>query len=237
MRIIPPLSNVLVIQTAFIGDAILATSVIEKIHQFYPTSNIYFLIRKGNESLFSGHPFLKEVWTIDKKKKYKSYFDVLLKIRQKKFDLLINLHRYFSTNLIALLSGARLKAGYHKLPFNFFFTSSKKHSIGDGRHETERNHTLIAFITDSKPARPKLYPAQTDFQFVDTLKSVKYICLFPASLWQTKQWPIQKWVELCNRVQNFKIYLLGGENDVKVCSEIMKSSIRSEEHTSELQSH
>jgi ADP-heptose:LPS heptosyltransferase len=59
--------QILVIQTAFIGDAILATAVLEKLHAHYPEAAIDFLVRKGNESLFVGHPFLRSVLVRDKK--------------------------------------------------------------------------------------------------------------------------------------------------------------------------
>ena len=44
----------LVIQTAFIGDVVLATAIIEKLHQFFPDARIDFLVRKGNEALLAG---------------------------------------------------------------------------------------------------------------------------------------------------------------------------------------
>jgi ADP-heptose:LPS heptosyltransferase len=86
--------HILVIQTAFIGDAILASSVIEKLHQFYPSSSISILVRKGNESLYQNHPFLKEVIIWDKQEgKYSSLWKTLKKIRSEKYDTIINLHR------------------------------------------------------------------------------------------------------------------------------------------------
>jgi len=39
----------LVIQTAFIGDVVLATGILEKLHHFYPDAEIDLLVRKGNE--------------------------------------------------------------------------------------------------------------------------------------------------------------------------------------------
>ena len=51
----------LVIQTAFIGDAILASACIEELHKSHPTASIDFLVRKGNEQLFEHHPFLNKV--------------------------------------------------------------------------------------------------------------------------------------------------------------------------------
>ncbi len=57
----------LIIQTAFIGDVVLATSLIENLHASFPDSEIDFLLRKGNETLLSDHPFLKEVLIWNKK--------------------------------------------------------------------------------------------------------------------------------------------------------------------------
>ncbi len=57
----------LVIQTAFIGDVVLATALIEKLHAFYPDARIDFLVRKGNEALLTNHPFLHEVLIWEKR--------------------------------------------------------------------------------------------------------------------------------------------------------------------------
>ena len=43
--------SILVIQTASIGDVILATPVVEKLHRFFPDSRIDLLVKKGNEGL------------------------------------------------------------------------------------------------------------------------------------------------------------------------------------------
>jgi len=53
--------KVLVIQTASIGDVILVTPVLEKLHHFYPGIHIDLLIKQGFESLFAGHPFIHQL--------------------------------------------------------------------------------------------------------------------------------------------------------------------------------
>jgi len=60
------LSKFLIIQTAYIGDVILATSVVEKLAAHYPAAQIDFLVRKGNESLLHGNPNINEVIVWDK---------------------------------------------------------------------------------------------------------------------------------------------------------------------------
>jgi heptosyltransferase-2 len=92
------LENILIIQTAFLGDVILATSLIEKIHDHYPEARIDFLIRKGYESLFDNHPKTNEVITFDKaKNKFRNLYHLLRKLRRKKYDLVINVQRYLTT--------------------------------------------------------------------------------------------------------------------------------------------
>ena len=79
------MQKVLVIQTAFIGDVVLATALVEKLRNFYPDAEIDFLLRKGNEGLLANHPFLHEVLVWNKQKnKYKNLWKILQKIRSKK---------------------------------------------------------------------------------------------------------------------------------------------------------
>ena len=69
--------NILVIQTAFIGDAILASSVLEKLHAFFPQAKISLLVRKGNESLYQEHPFLHTLLVWNKKEgKYNIHLSI-----------------------------------------------------------------------------------------------------------------------------------------------------------------
>ena len=58
----------LIIQTAFLGDVILATPVIEKLSDLFPDSKIDFFLRKGNESLLKGHPKLNKLYIWNNKK-------------------------------------------------------------------------------------------------------------------------------------------------------------------------
>lgn len=216
------MNKILIIQTAFIGDVILATSLIEKLHQFYPESDIDFLLRKGNEGLFENHPILNEVLIWDKKdKKYDHLKSITRKVKRARYDVLINLQRFASSGLITSLSGAKERVGFKKNPLSMTFTQRYPHQIGDGTHEIERNHQLISKYTDVVPAQPKLHPSNKDYSVVDAYKNQKYVCLAPTSVWFTKQLPKEKWLELIHKINdNFTIYLLGGPPDFDQCETI-----------------
>ena len=216
----------LIIQTAFIGDVILSSSLIENIHQEFPKAKIDFLLRKGNEAIFENHPHINNLLIWNKKEaKYSSLFSIFRKIRKKKYNYVINLQRFASTGFLTAFSNAENKIGFDKNPFSMFFTKKIHHEIGNGKHEIERNHELIAHLTNNKVQKPKLYSSVFDFDKIEKYNTEKYICIAPTSVWFTKQLPENKWIELIKNIDNnTKIYLLGGKSDFGKCEEIAKKS-------------
>lgn len=212
----------LVIQTAFLGDVILATSAVEKLHRFFPTAEIDFLLRKGNEIVFENHPYIHEVIALDKKNnKWKNIFSIASIVRKKKYDYIINLHRFGSSGVITWYSGAKQKIGFDKNPFSFCYTKKVKHEMGNGKHEAGRNNELIAHLTDHVAVKPKMYPSAKDVEDMKIYSHGKYVCIAPASVWFTKQFPTEKWVELINSLEkNITVYLIGANNDFIWCEEI-----------------
>lgn len=223
----------LVIQTAFIGDVVLATAVAEKLHRHYPEADIHFLLRKGTGALLEGHPFIQKVHVWDKKSgKYLSLFRIIKELRAAKYTHVINIHRFAATGLITLLSGAVFKSGFDKNPFSWCYTEKHPHLISKPDdaayiHETDRNQTLIQSLTDSPPAKPRLYPSGADYAKVAAFKKSPYICIAPSSVWFTKRYPPERWVELIRSLPiSQAIYLLGGPEDTQLCKAIITASGR-----------
>jgi ADP-heptose:LPS heptosyltransferase len=217
-------NKILIIQTAFLGDVILATSLVEKLHSFFPDSEIHFLLKKGNETVLQNNPKLKKIWIFDKSEKIKSISTLISSIRNENYDTVINLHRFFSSGLITAFSGAKRKIGFSKNPLSFFYTEKYEHLIGNNTHEIERNNQLIENLTDKPPALPKLYPSASDYDVVKKYTQKPYICIAPASVWFTKQFPAHKWIELIKLLDSFEIYLLGAAQDKTLCEAIISKS-------------
>lgn len=203
----------------------MASSVVEKLHTYFPEADISILVRQGNENLYQAHPYLKQVLVWNKKEsKFKHLFGLLKEIRKQRFDLIVNCHRYASSGVLTGFSKAKHTAGFKQNPFSFLFNVSVKHVIGDGRHEVERYNQLIEDITDQKIFKPKLYPSPKDEEKVKGYKSVPYVCMAPSSVWLTKQLPKEKWIELCQLQKGKTIYLLGAKTDLSLCEDIKNSS-------------
>ena len=210
------MQKILVVQTAFIGDLVLATALIESLHEQYPQASIDIVVRKGNEPLFNEHPFINELIVWDKKQhKYLNWLSILKKIRAKNYDVLINLQRFAATGLWTVLSSANTTIGFDKNPFSFLFTHKVKHDVsGNDLHEINRNHALINSLGVLTLAMPKLYPTNSDYEKVKVYQAEKYITIAPASVWFTKQFPLTAWVSFINELKfEGPIYILGGPTD------------------------
>lgn len=220
------MNKILIIQTSFLGDVILATSLVESLFEAFPKSEIHMLVRKGNEGLIANNPKLKRVWIWDKKAgKLPTLKNLGLAIRKEKFELVVNPHRFASSGFLSWMSGAKVRVGFNKNPLSLFYTKSFKHEF-DGSHETERNHQLIAETTgQKKPLKPKLYPSAIDGNRVAEFIAKPFVCMAPTSVWFTKQWPEENWVELTNLTATENaIYLLGAPADREVCERIKTKS-------------
>jgi heptosyltransferase-2 len=212
-----------IIQTAFIGDVVLSTALLESLHAQYPNAAIDLIVRKGNEGLVKEHPFINEVIVWDKQNnKYKNWWQVLSKIRKNKYDVLINIQRFAATGLWLFLSKAKTTIGFNKNPFSFSFTHSVIHTINDvSHHEIDRNHLLTAPLGVIQKASPKLYPTKADYEKIQTYLVRPYICIAPASVWFTKQYPVDQWIRFVNELSfEGNIYILGGPGDVDLAKKI-----------------
>ena len=229
------MQKILVVQTAFIGDVVLATALLETLHEQYPQASIDLVVRQGNESLFNEHPFISELIVWNKKEnKYLNWLQVLQKIRAKKYDLLINLQRFAATGLWTFLSKATRTIGFDKNPFSFLFTHSVKHDVSEnGVHEINRNHKLTASLGALKLCKPKLYPTKSDFEKVKIFQTEKYITIAPASVWFTKQFPLSAWLSFIQALPfEGVVYILGGPGDKSIGDSIVDEVSKLNSYTS-----
>lgn len=217
----------LLIQTAFLGDVVLATPVIEALTSTFPDADVDFVLRKGNEGLLAGHPGLRKLWIWDKKtSKHRNLFRLALQLRRERYDVVINLQRFFSSGLLTWLIRPRVSIGFDKNPLSALYTHRFSHIIAAGVHETDRNLSLLQPVMEQPQGRMALYPSQADFDAIRPLTTCKYVCLAPASVWFTKQMPVEKWVALSKLLANrgYQVYLIGSPQEQALNRQIITTA-------------
>lgn len=214
-------SKVLIIQTAFLGDVILSTSLLEKIRNEAPESEVHLLVRKGNDSILKAYdfPILKKIWVYDKQEKWKSWLDLRIQLSAERFDRVVVVQRFFGMGLLSLCIGAKFIIGFDKNPLSFLFSKKVKHHFGNGDHEIKRNTGLLLEWLGNKVYKPYLNPPVVDLPH--GLIAKNYICISPGSVWETKRLPVRKWIEFIQLLpENQSIVLMGSPNEKGLSDEI-----------------
>ncbi len=221
--------KILIIQTAFIGDVILATSVIENLISINPDYRIDFMLRKGNESLLKLHPKISKLYVWDKRKhKTRNLIRLLKEVRKEHYDLVINLQRFASSGIFTVMSGAGIKVGFDKNPFSFLFNYKASHVISsEGKqHEVDRNLSLLTAIGLPVLTRQvKLYCFDYERKAFGINEDQKYFVVAPASVWFTKQFPVDKWTDFINLISDeYLVIFIGASGDYNLSEQIMSGS-------------
>jgi len=209
-----------------LGDVILMTSMIESLAHYHEgEAEIHALVRAENAMVLSNNPHLAKVHSFEKRrKKYHNLRKTVQSIRQERFHVVFNCHRFASSGYVAVRSGAGVKIGFDKNPLSFGYTDVVKHTYGDDLHELDRNHALLQKgWADVSRKPPRLYPSPEDYEYVKEHSDPPFYVLAPASVWHTKQYPREGWLDLIGRLPHRSL-LIGGGNDIELCESIANQS-------------
>jgi heptosyltransferase-2 len=70
-----------------------------------------------------------------------------------------------------------------------------------------------------------LYPGKKEYDAIAQWNVPEYICVAPASVWFTKQFPADQWITFINLIrEGMTVYLLGAPNDHTLCETIRTST-------------
>jgi len=222
-------SKVLIIQTAFLGDAVLVTSLVEKIRIESPETIVHLLVRKGFEYIFKAYPHahLKKVWAYDKKNKLSSWWNLRKQLTGEKFDQVFVAQRFFGMGLLSISLRAKKVIGFDKNPLSLFFDEKVAHDFGRGKHEVERNSELLASWLGPKVHKPFL-DARHVGQMPSDFQLKKYLCISPGSVWETKRFPVQKWIQFISLLPTDQaIVLMGSRGEKHLSDEITEAFVGS----------
>ena len=207
--------KVLLIQTAFIGDVILMTSAIESIASSGVKVDV--VVRKGNENILENNPHVNRLFVFDKKHKLGEFKRFKKTFQKDTFDYVMNFQRFASSGVLGLLVKAKERRCYKQNPLSKFYTRTYIHEMNSGRHEIERNFDLIKdLVSIEEPLKPRIYPKQLVIPYPG-----EYVCVAPASVWFTKQYPENSWKVLVEEIaKKYHVVFLGGPSDKELCEHI-----------------
>lgn len=228
--------NILIVKLSAIGDVIHALPVASALRRCFPQAKITWVVEKPAVDLLTNHPDIDEVIVFDKPA-FKSLSGLMRgapafvrQLRQRGFDLSLDLQGLFKSGIIAYASGAAQRLVYCNTREGSQLLSKKVCGPNAGGHVVEQYLDVVrALGCDAGQAVFRLGISEEDEK--RTAAVVKqagfslespYVLLAPGANWPNKRWPVRHFAELSDKLYNDNVVpvVVGAPSDRLLAEEI-----------------
>ncbi len=231
--------NIAVIQTAFLGDVALALPLVQAIRNYSKDAIITFVTTPLAVPLVSAAKAVNYAVAFDKRnmqKGLKGIKSIAAVLKQKNIECIIAPHRSLRTTLIKSLAKPAFSVGFDRNALSRCYHSRIVYNRE--LHETERNLSLLrafsdySYILRDSNISVELDIAHSDIDYIRNLLSVNavgsgpYVVLAPGSVWNTKRWKEEHYIELAKQLPSAGLapVLTGSKSDQPLCNLIADRS-------------
>ncbi len=230
----PDVSKILVLQTAFIGDVILALPLLRAISTKFSRSDIHFLTIPSSRNIVENLEHIDRLWIFDKHGidgGVRGLLKFSARLRAEKFEIAVVPHRSLRSALLVFLAGIPRRIGFNRSRAKFLYTDVIEYS--QSLHEIERNLRLLDGLLPRPITgiRPEIQSSVEDQELItrwmdeqSNYSRKSLICMAPGSIWPTKRWPAQFWGALIDMLAKlgFSAILIGSKDDQYLVAEISR---------------
>jgi heptosyltransferase-3 len=226
------IKKILVVKLRHLGDVLLTGPVFTALKKTFPEAQIDAFIWSESVPMLQGHPAIDGFIEYDREwkklgwKKFLKEWSLLKKIRNKKYDLVLNLTEGDRGALAAQFSRARIKVGFDPKGKGFFGKKNiYTHLIKNCpslRHTVERNLDAVRRIgIFPQPEQRDLFlhvPKEAIFAMQKKVGFDPFILIHPTSRWRFKCWPIEHMRKLahCLIERGHRLVFTSGPDPVEI---------------------
>jgi heptosyltransferase-2 len=241
----------LFIQTAFVGDLFLSIPSLKFLKQKYPDRELILYCRKGLGPLFKNLKLVDHYYEVDKAHPKKQ--NQKAELSEKKFELIVSVHESIRSTILTYNLESKTKLGYESWWNFFAFNIRKPRRMewpevlrqldllsaldtdleshlrelfekkqflnSNAQRDILNNLSIPDWASLSVRGEVKKLEYQNS---VPELPE-KYYVVAPGSVWPTKRWTEDGFVNLMNHL-NYPVVLVGSNEEQELCSRLTLKS-------------
>jgi ADP-heptose:LPS heptosyltransferase len=244
------IERILIVELWGIGDLVIMSSILKPLRKAFPNAEITLLSKETSSHLFKYDSTLDEMvffdfpWTAFKNKyffwqwDFKGITRVIKKLREKKFDLILDARSDIRNQILTFLIKGRKNIGYSWKRCSLFLS----HTIGDyaNKHKVEAWHALLHHLDiQTTHAEPTLVLSDdekvwaSDFLRQRNVNSQDLVVgIHPGARIKTRCWPLERFAEVTEYIQQkyrAKIIIFiepgGYGNDIPIRGEFLQAQV------------
>lgn len=237
--------KVLIVKVSALGDIVHALPVLAHLHAVHPDIVVDWLVESSFAPLLQGHPLLRRVIHLDTRgwrkqgaaTAVRGTWAVGRQLREEKYDVVLDLQGNSKSGLFTWLSGARKRFGFDASQTREWLntlTTNYKVSIPPECHHISSRYLRIArdafpgetdvSLCGPLPVQDEAAQAISAMLEERGLTAGEFIVAHYGTTWETKLWPLDRWLELAKNLvveKDRQLVLTWGNNVEKLAAERM----------------
>ena len=226
-----PVSPTLVVQTAFLGDVVLTTPLLEALAAEHGPVDV--VTTPAAAALLEAHPAVRRVWRYDKRGQEEGLAGLrrlAAQLRAEGYARAVLPHRSWRSGALAIWAGIPERTGFADAPARLTYTRRVERPLGG--HEVERLLALAGGAGSGERGKGGSGPrvglgltsedrAAADRWLADAGIAPGFVALAPGSIWGTKRWG--RYGELAARLVagGRDVVVVGGVDDAPLAAEVV----------------
>lgn len=211
--------RICLIKPSALGDVVQTLPLLPVLNRRYPEAKISWVVNRELRDLVDGHPNLHESIPFDRRGGWSAWITLLSTLRQRRFDLTIDLQGLLRTGVMTAATGAAVRVGLQTA------REGSRYTTNCVIPDTPRNMSAFARYwrlaevlgLGDMPAESFVQYSAADAEWADhqiARLPRPIFAVHPGARWVTKRWPTLKFAELMSRAQKMwagSVLILGSK--------------------------
>ena len=232
-------NRILIVRLSAIGDCILSVPLLNSIRRNFPDARVGWVIEKASSQLIQGHSALDDLFVISKQtfKSPRKLWEFAGQLRAWKPDVTLDLQGLTKSSLLAWLSGAKLRLGFHRDEFDgrelSRFLNNRLYAP-ESEHIVDRSLELLNLLgVDDTAAEFNLPEQEKDATFAERVQKSsslegRFAVINVGAGWTSKLWPMDRYVSVVKHLSEYWgmpcLVVWSGEQENLVAKQIVSAS-------------
>ena len=196
--------RICLIKPSALGDVVQTLPLLPALKQRYPAAEISWVVNRELRDLVDGHPALFESIPFERRGGWSAWMKLLRTLRQRRFDLVIDLQGLLRTGVMTAATGAPIRVGLQTaregshLTLNCVLPETSRQMAAHARYWRVAECLGLGEL----PRDTFIATSEEDCGWanlhVDDLPRPIF-AVHPGARWETKRWPVEKFAELLRR--------------------------------------
>ncbi|MBQ15536.1 MAG: heptosyltransferase [Planctomycetaceae bacterium] len=226
--------SIAVIKPSALGDVVQSLSLLPVLRERFPAARISWVIRDSLSPLVSGHPDLFEWIGYRRGEGWHAWRSLLLCLKQRRFDLALDLQGLLRTGLMVHATGAPVRIGLETAREGSGLACHALLNDTGRAVPAHRRYWRVAEFLGLGNRRPEttFSIGADDRSWADKLIGElgnRVVAVHPGARWQTKRWPLEQFAVVAAHVirhHNAAVVLVGSPEERIAASRLKELALR-----------